>query len=140
MNHVQTSTMYIRQMYKIIFLCTCLDKQKLTQGGIKLRTSPIVSSSLNHCARSIDATRYTNKVHVYCSTWRLVTYVRCRTSRPSSPHHDVAGQSLHMDFFKTEPSGEAGLGGADVAEHSGPMEEEPATRKVAGCCAADILP
>ncbi len=45
---------------------------------------------------------------------------------PSRPRHDVAGQGL-MDLFKTEPSSEAGLGGADVAAHSGPMEKEPAT-------------
>jgi hypothetical protein len=48
--------------------------------------------------------------HGPCSTRRLVTYVRRRTSRPTRPRHDVAaGPSLHMDLFKTEPSGEAGL-------------------------------
>ncbi len=64
---------------------------------------------------------------VYTRTYRLVTYVWRRTSRPTRPRHDVAWQSLHMDLFETEPSGEAGLGGADVAAHSGPMEKEPAT-------------
>ncbi len=66
-------------------------------------------------------------VYEYCSTWRLVTYVWRRTSRPTRPRHDVAGPSLHMDLFKSKPSGEAVLGGADVAAHSSPMEEEPAT-------------
>ena len=56
-----------------------------------------------------------------------MTYVWSRTSRPTRPRHDVAGQGLHMDLFKTEPSGEEGLGGADVVAHSGPMEKEPAT-------------
>ena len=39
------------------------------------------------------------------------------------PHHDVAGPSLYMDLFnlKAETGGEAGLGGADVAVHSGPI-------------------
>jgi hypothetical protein len=32
-----------------------------------------------------------------------------------------------MDLFKAETGGEAGLGGADVAAHSGPMEDEPTT-------------
>ena len=125
MNHVQT--MYIRQMCKIIFLCTCLDKQKLTLVGFEPSTSLLVSSCLNHFASSVDVTWHTNKVDVYCYTSRLVTYVQRRTSRPTRPRHDVAGPSLHMDLFKTEPSGEAGLGGADVAAYSGPMEKESAT-------------
>ncbi len=64
---------------------------------------------------------------MYIVLLRLVTYVWRRTSRPTRPRHDFAGPSLHMDLFKPEPSGEAGLGGADVAAHSGPMEKEPAT-------------
>ncbi len=109
-------TMYIRQMCNIIFLCTCLDKQKLV--GFEPSTSLLVSSCLNHFASSIAVIWHTNKVHVYCSTWRLVTYVQRRTSRPTvtRPRHDVAGPSLslHMDLFKTEPSSdsEAELGGA----------------------------
>ncbi len=46
---------------------------------------------------------------------------------PPCPSHDVAGQSLNMDLFKAEISSKAGLGGADVAAHSGPVEEELAT-------------
>jgi len=40
------------------------------------------------------------------------------------PRHDVAGPSLNVDLFIAEvgPGGEAGLGGADVAAHGGPME------------------
>ena len=66
-------------------------------------------------------------IYVYCSTWRLVMYVWRRTTRPTRLSHDVAGQSLHMDLFKAETGSEAGLGGADVAAHSGLMEKEPAT-------------
>ncbi len=47
--------------------------------------------------------------------------------RPTSPRHDVAGPSLNVDLFIAEVGGEAGLGGADVAAHGGPMEKEPAT-------------
>ena len=54
---------------------------------------------------------------IYYSTWRLVTYVRRRTSRPPSPRHHVAGPSLDIDLLKAEIGGEAGLGTADVAEH-----------------------
>ena len=49
------------------------------------------------------------------SRWRLVTYFRRRTSRPTRPRHDVAWQGLHEDLFKAETGSEAGLGGADVA-------------------------
>ncbi len=66
-------------------------------------------------------------VYVFCSTWRLVTCVLRRTSRPTRPRHDVSGQGLHMDLFKAETGSEAGLGGADVAVNRGPMEEESAT-------------
>jgi hypothetical protein len=47
---------------------------------------------------------------------------------------------LNMDLCKAETGGEAGLGGADVLAHSGQIEEQPATWKVAGCCAVDTLP
>jgi hypothetical protein len=40
------------------------------------------------------------------------------------PHHDVAGQSLYMELFKAKMGCEAGLGGADVAVHSCPMDGE----------------
>ena len=87
------------------------------------------SQSLNHCptSSSVDTKAPTVVVYEYCLTWRLVTYVRRRTSRPTSPRHNVAGPSLHMDLFKTETGSEAGLRGADVAAHSGLMKEEPAT-------------
>jgi hypothetical protein len=42
-----------------------------------------------------------------------------------------------MDLLE-EFSGETSLGGADVAANSGPIGEQPATRKVAGCCSIDI--
>ena len=77
---------------------------------IEQRTSLIVSSNLNHCASSVDATCHTIIAYVYCSTWRLVTYVRRRTSRPTRPRHDVAGPSLPMDLFKAKTGGGAGQG------------------------------
>ena len=49
------------------------------------------------------------------------------TSRPTRPRHHVAWPNLNVDLFKAEVGGEAGLGGADVVAHSGPMEKEPAT-------------
>ncbi len=48
---------------------------------------------------------------------------------PHLPHHYVAGQtqSLNMELFKVKTGCKAGLGGADVAVHSCPMDgEEPA--------------
>ncbi len=64
---------------------------------------------------------------IYYLIWRLVTYVRRRTSRPPSPSHHFAGPSLDIDLLKAEIGGEAGLGTADVADHCSPMEEQPAT-------------
>ena len=52
-----------------------------------------------------------------------VVDVRPAQDQPPPP----AMTSLNMDLFKAKVGGEAGLGGADVAAHSGPMEEEPAT-------------
>ena len=54
-------------------------------------------------------------------------YVLRWPSRSPRPRHDVAGPSLNMDLLKAKVGGEAGLGGADVAAHTGPMEEEPTT-------------
>jgi hypothetical protein len=42
-----------------------------------------------------------------------------------------------MDRFKAEARGEAGLAGGEVAAHSGPIEEQPATWKVASFSAID---
>ena len=96
--------------------------------GFKPTIMCIPAIRLNHCATSVDVMATIVTVYVYCFTWRLVTNVRRRTSRAPRPRHDVAaGPSLNMDLFKAEVGGEAGLGGADVAAHSGPMEEEPAT-------------
>ena len=84
--------------------------KNLTPEGIEPKTSLRVSSHHNHCASSIDARYYTIILYVYCSTWRLVTYVRRRTSRPTRPRHDVAGPSLRMDLFKAKTGGGAGQG------------------------------
>ncbi len=58
-----------------------------------------------------------------------MTYILRWTSSAPRPRHDVTGQSLNMDLFKAETvtGGEAGLGGADVSAHSGPIEEQPVT-------------
>ena len=58
----------------------------------------------------------------------MVTYVWRRPSSPPRPHHDFAWPSLNMDLSKVKVGcdSEAG-GGADVAAHSGPIEEQPAT-------------
>ncbi len=106
-----------------------LKSKKLLEGGIKPTISQRVSRRLNHYASSTGTPQFIVMLYVYCSTWRLarVKYVWRRTSRPTRPHHDVAGPGLHMDLFKAETGSEAGLGGADVAAHSGQMEKEPAT-------------
>ncbi len=57
--------------------------------------------------------------------------------QPPRPRYDVAWQSLNMDLFIAEVCCEAGLGGADVAAHFCQVKEEPATWKVACCCAVD---
>ena len=66
---------------------------------------------LNHCAISVDVMATIVTVYLYCFTWRLVTYVRRRTSRAPSPRHDVAGQSIDIDLFEAEIRCEASLGG-----------------------------
>ena len=82
---------------------------------------------LNHCATSVDVMPTIVTVYIYSFTWRLVTYVRRRTSRAPRPRHDVAGPSINIDLFEAEISGEASLGGADVAVDSCLIEEQPTT-------------
>ena len=84
--------------------------KNLTLSGNEPKTSLRVSRCPNHCASSIDARYYTIILYVYCSTWRLVMYVRRRTSRPTRPRHDVAEPSLPMDLFKAKTGGGAGQG------------------------------
>ena len=54
-----------------------------------------------------------------------MTHVRRRTSSAPRPRHDVAGPSINSDLFEAAVSGEADLGGADVAAHSSTIEEQP---------------
>ena len=103
------------------------ESKKLPVRGIEPRTLHKGSKRLNHCPSSVDKNSFTVIVYVNCFTWRLVTYVLRRTSRPTRPRHDVAGPSLHLNLLKAETGGEAELRGADVAAHSCPMEEQPAT-------------
>ena len=91
--------------------------KKSARWRIEPRTSHRDSSHLNPFVSSADANQNKVKVSIYNSTWRLVTYVWRRTSRPPSPRHHVAGPSLDMFLLKAEIGGEAGLGTADVAQH-----------------------
>ena len=84
--------------------------KRLPGWGIEPITSCIGSSRLNHYSSSVDGSEVICIVYAYCTTWRLVTYVRRRTSRPTRPRHDVAGPSLHMDLFKAKTGGGAGQG------------------------------
>ena len=85
----------------------------------------ILDIRLNHCATSVDVMATIVTVYVYCFTWRLVTYVRRRTSRAPRPRHDVADPSIDIDLFEAEIRGEASLGGADVAANSGRLRNSP---------------
>ena len=58
--------------------------KNLTPVGIEPKTSLRVSRCPNHCASSIDAIHHTIILYVYCSTWRLVTYVLRPTSGPAA--------------------------------------------------------
>ena len=50
----------------------------------------------------------------------------CLALDPQRPHN-VASQGLYMNLFEATVRGEAGFGAGDVAAHSGPIQEEPAT-------------
>ncbi len=111
-------------MYKFMFVCTKENaKSKNVQLiGFEPKTSSIMSRHLNSYASSVVLRQGIVMIYIYCCTWRLVTNLRRRTSRPTRPRHDVAGQSLNVDLFIAEVGCESGLGGADVAAHGGPME------------------
>ena len=116
-------------MYKFMFVCTNENakSKKLPCSGFEPKTSRRMSQRLNRYASSVVLIRYIVIVYICCCTWRLVTNLRRWTSSPTRPRHDVAGPSLNVDLFIAEVGGKAGLGGADVAAHSSPMEKEPAT-------------
>ncbi len=121
---------YIKCTYSYVY-AQILEGKKLPTLGIEPRISDILSSGHNHFASSFDIKSLIVIVYIYSSTWRLVTYVLRRTSSPPRPHHDVAWPSLdipvYLSLFKAKTGDEAGLGGADVAAHSSPIEEKPAT-------------
>ena len=75
---------------------------------------------LDLCSNSVVVIESIVTVYDYCFTWRLVTYIRRRTSSAPAPRHDVAGPSINMDLCEAKVCGESSLGGADVAAHSGP--------------------
>ncbi len=81
----------------------------------------ILASCLDHYATSVTKLVSIVIVYVYRLTWRLVSYIWRRTRRAPNPSHDVTGPSLDMDRFKADARGEAGLGGGDMAVHSGPI-------------------
>jgi hypothetical protein len=64
-------------------------------------------------------------------TCRLVSDVWRGARRATRACHDFAGPSINMDLCEAEVrcelASEAGLGGADVAEHSCQIEKQPAT-------------
>ncbi len=71
-------------------------------------------------------------VYIYCCTWRLVTYVWRRTSRPPRPRHDVAGPSLTWISLKPRSAAKQAREALEALmwlRYSGEMarEEEPAT-------------
>ena len=76
--------------------------KKFLPSGFEPKISCIPSRCLNHYASSVIVTCSIVSVYVYFCNWRLVTYVRRGTSRPTRPCHDVAGPSLNMDLFKAE--------------------------------------
>ena len=94
---------------KTYFLVHVLEKQKLQEGRIEPRISHRVSSSLNHCASNIGTLQFIVMIYVYCSTWRLVTYVWCRNSRPTRPRHNVAGRASTWISLKPRPAVKQGL-------------------------------
>ncbi len=51
--------------------------------------------------------------------WGLVLYVWRRSRSALHPYHDVTSQSIDIDSFKADASGEAGHGGGNVAAHLG---------------------
>jgi hypothetical protein len=95
-------------MYKLICLCSRKAKSLV---GIEPWTSRTSSSRLNPCASSAYTNQRKIKVSRYHFTWRLVTYVRRRTSLPPSPrHHDhVAGPS-DCGAPTRRPGGRAAVG------------------------------
>ena len=56
-----------------------------------------------------------------------MSYVWRWTRRAPGPGHDVASPGFHVNLFEATVRGEAGFGGGNVAAHSGPIQEEPAT-------------
>ena len=89
--HIPGTYMKCTKTYGFVHV---LDKQKFAGGRIEPRTSHRVSSRLNHRACSVVTIEIIVMVYVFCSTGRLVTYVRRRTTCPTRPHHDVAGPGL----------------------------------------------
>ena len=87
----------------------------------------ILTSCFDHYATSVIEYDTMVDVLLIRFTWRLVTHVRRRTGSPPRPRHDVAGPRINSNLFEAVVSGEAGLGGADVAARSGTIEEQPAT-------------
>ena len=109
-------------MYKFMFVCT---KENAKRKNVQLtgfEPKSIMARRLNRYASSVILIQDIVITYIYCCTWRLVTILLRWTSRPTRPRHDVAGQSLNVHLFTAEVGGEAGLGGADVAAHGGPME------------------
>jgi hypothetical protein len=85
----------------------------------------IITSCLDHYATSMVVRCRIITVFEYFFIWNLVLYVWRRSHSAPRPCHDVASQRIDMNQFKADARCEAGLGGGDVAEHSGPIEDQP---------------
>ena len=110
-----------------VFMCI---KKKLLGLGLDFTTLGRLPGRPNHCASSVNVLLAIVMVCILWCYWRLVTYVWRRPSRPPRPRHDVAWLSLNMDLSQSQ--GRRRLGSrrrrhSDVAAHSGPFEEQPAT-------------
>ena len=92
----------------------------------------ILASCLDHYAISVVVRCRIITVFVYFFIWSLVSYVWHRSRSAPRPCHDVASQRIDMYRFKAYAGCEAGLGGGNVAAHSGPIEEQPGAHDLKG--------
>ncbi len=98
----------------------------MLRTGFEPWTICMPESRLIHCTASVVVKESIVTVYAHCLTWRLVTYVRSRTSSAPHSRHDVASQSITMDLCEAEVCCEASLGSADVAAHSSSIEKQSA--------------
>jgi len=83
--------------------------KKSARWRIEPRTSCRDSSHLNPFASSPNANQNKVKVSIYNSTWRLVTYVRRRTSRPPAPAITSPARASTLISLKPRSAAKQGL-------------------------------